>query len=77
MPTTPPTRRASVHAGAVVVPVAVRFEIQAEVQGRLSQRALGAKQECDQQTPESAIAIQEGVEGLKPHVNQSSPDQDG
>src|ERR1700722_6742971 len=59
----------------VVVAVAVRFEVQAEVQKRLSQRALGAKQECDQQTPESAIAIQEGMNGLKLHVNQSGLDQ--
>src|SRR6202007_220564 len=61
----------------VVVSVAVRFEVQAEVQKRFSQRALGAKQECDQQTPESAIAIQEGVNGLKLHVNQSGLDQNG
>src|SRR5690349_8337219 len=37
----------------VVVSVAVCFKVQAEVQKRFSQRALGAKQECDQQTPES------------------------
>src|SRR5215469_10348719 len=61
----------------IVVPVAVRFEVQAEVQKRLSQGTLGAKQECDQQTPESTIAIQEGVNGLKLHVNQSGLDQDG
>src|SRR5215472_1393306 len=61
----------------IVVPVAIRFEVQAEVQKRLSQRALGAKQECDQQTPESAIAIQERVNGLKLHVNQSGIDQNG
>src|SRR5436305_994870 len=60
----------------IVVPVAVRFEVQAEVQKRLSQCALGAKQECDQETPESAVTIQEGVNGLKLHVNQSGLNQD-
>src|SRR6202011_5074670 len=36
----------------IVVPIAVRFEVQAEVQKRLPQRALGAKQKRNQQPPE-------------------------
>src|SRR5215469_14676749 len=59
----------------VVVPVTVRFEVQAEVQERLSQRTLGAKQERDQQPTESAVAVEKGVNRLKLHVNQSCLNQ--
>src|SRR5580692_2394000 len=60
----------------VVVPIAIRFEVQAEVQERLSQRALGAKQERYEQPPESAVAVQKRVDCLKLHVDQAGFDQD-
>jgi hypothetical protein len=41
----------------LVVAVAVGFEVQAEVQERLSQRTLGSKQERDQQPPKSVVAV--------------------
>ncbi len=61
----------------VVVPITIRLEVEAEVQKRLPQRTLRAKQERDQQSSKSAVAVEKGVNRLKLHVNQSRFDQNG
>lgn len=40
----------------ILIKLAVFFEMQAEIQDRLHQHAVGAQQKCDQQTPQTAIA---------------------
>ena len=51
------------------------FEIEAEIQNRLFQDPLGAKDEGDQQPPESSVSVKERVNGFKLDMNQSRLDE--
>jgi hypothetical protein len=60
-----------------VVIGAMRFEIEAEVEERLPQHAVGAKIECRQQAANAAITVKERMDRLKLDVEQPGFDQGG
>ena len=54
-----------------VVVCPMHLEIQAEIKQRLPQSAPGTEQERNQQAPEPSIAVQEGVDGFKLHMDEA------
>lgn len=66
------------HVSKVVVVLGTMlFEVKAEVEQRLMENALRTQQESDQQAAQTAIAIEEGVNGLELDMNEGRLDQGG
>ena len=54
---------------------AARFQIEAEIEKRIAQHAIGAKEERHQKTAHAAIAVEEGMDRLELDMEQTRFDQ--
>ena len=61
----------------LVVALSLLLEVKAEIEERLSERALVAENERDEEVPEPAVAVEERVNGLELNVDQGSLQQRG
>ncbi|MGY4257918.1 hypothetical protein ACVI1L_004986 [Bradyrhizobium sp. USDA 4516] len=55
----------------LVIAFSMSFEIEAEIEHRLFEGTRFTKKECDEQAAETAVAVQEWVNGFKLNVRQS------
>src|ERR1700730_1707518 len=68
-----PSLPVSVRANTVkqfVIFLPVHFEIKAEVKNGLTDSTGDAQQERNQQTPQSPVSVQEGVNGFELHMHE-------
>src|ERR1700720_3250054 len=55
----------------------MRLEEQAQIQKWLLQHSACAQQKCDEQPPETAVAVEERVNGLELHMHEACFDKNG
>src|SRR5260370_9751463 len=61
----------------IVVSLTVSLEVNTQIEHRLTQSAFGAEKQCNQQSSQTAIAIEKGMDRFELHVNESGLDENG